>query len=77
MPKIKTIVKMKEKMGFSNWTVETDFGTITFSVKDTYKNMVKLPKGRCIITDVDGNRYEIPNLNELDKKSYKKIELVV
>ncbi len=77
MPKIKEIVKMKEKMGFTNWVVDTDFGQITFSVKDTYKNMVKLPGGRCIITDVDGNRYEIPKLSLLDKKSYKKIELLI
>lgn len=77
MPKIHNIIKMKEKMGFTNWTVETDYGKITFSVKDTYKNMVKLPKGRCIITDVDGNRYEIPKLSDLDKKSYKKIELLI
>jgi hypothetical protein len=77
MPKIKEIIKMKEKMGFTNWVVDTDFGKITFSVKDTYKNMVKLPKGRCIITDVDGNRYEIPKVSELDKKSYKKIELLI
>ena len=77
MPRISRIVKMKEKMGFSNWTVETDFGDITFSVKDTYKNIVKLRGGRCIITDVDGNRYEIPSLSELDKKSYKRIELII
>lgn len=77
MPKITQIVKMKEKMGFTNWTVDTDFGRITFSVRDTYKNVVKLSGGRCIITDVDGNRYEIPKLSELDKKSYKRIELVI
>lgn len=77
MPKIREILRMKEKMGFTNWTVDTDFGKITFSVRDTYKNVVKLPKGRCIITDVDGNRYEIPSLSELDKKSYKRIELII
>ena len=77
MPQIKTIYKMKEKMGFTNWTVETDYGKITFSVKDTYKNIVKLRGGRCIITDVDGNRYEIANLEQLDKSSYRKIELIV
>lgn len=77
MPKISKILKMKEKMGFTNWTVETDFGQITFSVKDTYKNIVKLHGGRCIITDVDGNRYEIPALSGLDKTSYKRIELII
>lgn len=77
MPKISKILKMKEKMGFSNWTVVTDFGQITFSVKDTYKNIVKLHGGRCIITDVDGNRYEIPSLSGLDKTSYKRIELII
>ncbi len=77
MPKISRVLKMKEKMGFTNWTVDTDFGEITFSVKDTYKNIVKLHGGRCIITDVDGNRYEIPALSGLDKASYKRIELII
>ena len=77
MPKIKEILRMKEKMGFTNWTVDTDFGKITFSVRDAYKNIVKLEGGRCIITDVDGNRYEIPSLSALDKKSLKRIELII
>ncbi len=77
MPKIREILRMKEKMGFTNWTVDTNYGKITFSVRDTYKNIVKLGGGRCIITDVDGNRYEIPSLSALDKKSYKRIELII
>ncbi len=77
MPKIKEILRMKEKMGFTNWTVDTDFGKITFSVRDVYKNLVKLENGRCIITDVDGNRYEIPSLASLDKASLKRIELII
>ena len=77
MPKITEILRMKEKMGFTNWTVNTDFGKITFSVRDAYKNIIKLAGGRCIITDVDGNRYEIPSLSALDKKSRSRIELII
>ncbi len=77
MPCITRVMRMKEKSGFSSWTVETDKGEVTFSVRDTYKNIIRLQGGRCIITDVDGNRYEIKNVAQLDKKSLKRIELVV
>lgn len=77
MPKITRIDRMKEKMGFSSWTVLTDRGLVTFSIKDTYKNIIRLAGGRCILSDVDGNRYEIEDYRKLDKKSLKRIELVI
>ena len=74
-PKIKKIISMKEKYGFSNWDVETDIGNITFSVRDTFRSVHSFESGRVIITDVDGSRYEIPDANTLDKNSYRKIEI--
>lgn len=74
-PKIRKIYAMKDKYGFSTWEVETDIGRITFSVKDTFRSIVSLGGNRAIITDVDGTRYEIEDARELDKSSYKKIEL--
>jgi len=75
VPKIESIISMKDRYGFSNWKVNTDVGRITFSVKDTYSSITKLNAGRIFIFDVDGNRYEIPDISKLDKRSFKKIEL--
>ncbi len=74
-PTVEKIISMKEKLDFSYWTVLTDRGEMTFSTHDTYRNMAKVGNGMIIITDVDGNRFRIMDVNKLDKKSYKKIEL--
>ncbi len=74
-PTVEKILSMKEKLDFSYWTVLTDHGEMTFSTHDTYRNMAKVGNGMIIITDVDGNRFRIPDVNKLDKKSFKKIEL--
>lgn len=74
MPVIKKILKVTDRFGFSYWKVETDGGILEFSVRDAYKSIIR-PDERMIITDADGNRFVIPNVNTLDKKSRRKIEL--
>ena len=74
-PKIKKILSMKERFGFSYWKVETDSGEKNFTMQDTYRGIIKLDMGRVFLTDVDGNRYDIPDVEALDRLSYKKIEL--
>ncbi len=76
-PTIKRIVSLKDKLDFSFWSVETDRGVLEFSTHDTYRNIAKAGGNILIITDVDGNRYRIDDYEQLDKKSYKKIELYI
>ncbi len=75
MPVITSIDTLKERFGFSAWKVESTIGTLEFTLRDTYRSMLKIGEGRVIITDSDGNRYEIPDVSKLDRKSYRKIEL--
>ena len=77
VPKIKSILTLKEKLGYSSWTVDTDAGVVTFTVRDTFRSMIRIGESRIYVIDNDGNRYEIENYNKLDKKSYKKIELYI
>ena len=44
------------------------------AVKDVNRNIRMLGDDRLIIFDVDGNRFIIPSLKELDKKSLKRLE---
>ena len=37
--------------------------------------MARIDEKRVIITDIDGNRYDIPDVSALDKKSFRRIEL--
>ncbi len=74
-PKIKRIHSVKERFGYSYWETETEFGKASFSMHDTFRSIAKVSETRLILTDVDGNRYEIPDTMALDRKSYRKIEL--
>ena len=74
-PVILRIVSLKERYGFSYWKVETAEGEIEFTMHDTYKNLIHIDSKRLILLDVDGNRFEIPDVSALDRKSYRKIEL--
>lgn len=78
-PIIKRILTVKERYGFSYWKTECDFGEKIFTLQDTFRSIIKSSNDdgseRIFILDVDGNRYEIPNVEELDRLSYKKIEL--
>ncbi len=78
-PKIRRILSLKERYGFSYWKCECEFGEKTFTLQDTFRSIVKTytKEGalRLFILDVDGNRYEIPDAEALDRASYKKIEL--
>jgi hypothetical protein len=76
-PTILKILTMKERYGFSYWKVLTDTGERSFTIQDTYRSIHKINTEHVFITDVDGNRYDIPDLESLDHKSYKKIELYI
>ncbi len=73
--KIKKILSLKERYGFSHWQTETDEGKLNFTVQDTYRSITRLSNDRIYISDADGNRYEIESVAALDRKSYKKLEL--
>ena len=74
-PVIQRILSMKERYGFSYWKVITKEGEVGFTLHDTFRSIIRAGESRLILLDVDGNRFEIPDVRALDKKSYKKIEL--
>ncbi len=78
-PIIKRIIAVKERYGFSYWKCECEFGEKSFTLRDTFRSIIKAHtndgRERIYIVDIDGNRYEIPDVEKLDRVSYKKIEL--
>ena len=75
IPLIESISSVKEKYGFSYWETNTNIGKIKFTVHDAFRNILKINEDRIMVTDVNGNRYEIISLNKLDRQSFRKIEL--
>ena len=77
-PKVKTIQSLKERYGFSYWTViTTDDRKVSFTMQDTFRNIIRAGDDKAILLDVEGNRFVIESLAALDKKSHKKIELYI
>ena len=73
VPKIVRIDSINESMGISIWNVLTDRGYATFEIVDR-ESIVKMPGGRFIMKDADGNRFEIENIAELDNRSRMLVE---
>lgn len=74
-PEIKRIKRLKEQFGYSCWDVETDIGPLELVLRDTFGSIIRISDTYLVINDVSGNRYVIPDVTALDKKSYKRIEL--
>ena len=71
MPRILRFIEMSEKFKIWMWTYETDRGIITFEIRNHITAVKPLYDGRILIKDANDNRYEIPDINQLDKKSRK------
>ncbi len=69
MPKIRKILRVKELYGgITEFAVETDKGFREFEIQS--KNQIRhVGVSRVLITDVDGNKYEIPDVTRLDSRS--------
>ena len=66
--RILRVDSISETMGVTHWQVLTDRGYASFEVVDR-QHIRKLPRGRYIIVDADGNRFEIPDVSALDSRS--------
>ncbi len=73
--KITGVAAIKDRHGFTHWTVNTPDGKAEFTLHDTYRSIFRVDNDRLIITDVDGNRYCIESVAAMDSASYKRIEL--
>lgn len=69
IPHITKFIKMREKFSIWMWTVETDRGVCTFEIRNHLTAIKPLYDGRVLIKDANDNRYEIPDIKKLDKRS--------
>ncbi len=69
IPLIRRVVHATERFGVVDWTVETNRGERKFSTRNLRDNVVNPSPGRYLLTDVDGNRYEVEDLAALDAPS--------
>ncbi len=76
-PKILKIHDIKAEYGYSYWDVTTDRGRCRFTARMGGGSVYSIGKDRYLVNDLDGNRFEIPDLNVLTAKEAKKIDLFI
>jgi len=77
VPVITRIYQVKEEFGVGYWDVDTDKGRREFIVRGIRDSIREIGERRLIITDVDNNRFDIPDIEALDARSYRMIEKVL
>ncbi len=74
VPQIRRILACRDKFDLIEWTVDTDRGEMTFLMRHPQENMQTPLPGRVTLIDVEGNRYDIPDLGLLDALSRQLVE---
>jgi hypothetical protein len=69
VPTVQRIESVKEEFGSVYWTAETDRGRAEIIVRNLRDNLQQLSASRVIVTDVDGNRFEFRDVDQLDAES--------
>ena len=72
IPKINEIISVQDKFGALKITVMTERGMVEFRIRNRHSD-IKMLRGtrRVLVRDANDNRYEIPNFDDLDKRSQK------
>jgi hypothetical protein len=74
-PIITKVYQIKDQYGFAYFDVETDRGHCRFVIRMGGNAVVHLSDTRIIISDIDENRFEIPDVSKLTIKEQKKLDL--
>jgi len=73
VPRILKVRSCREHFGLVEWEVETDRGPRRFLTRNLRETVQRMGV-RLMFSDVDGNRYDVPDLRALDPKSRALIE---
>lgn len=75
MPVITKVLDVKDEYGFAYWHVMTNFGVCRFTTQMSGDAVITLGESRLLVTDIDGNRYDIPDFYRLGVMERKKLDL--
>lgn len=74
-PVITKIISIKDEYGYAYFDVMTDRGECRFTINMGGSSVVHLSETRILISDVDENRFEIPDVMALSTPERKKLDL--
>ncbi|BBI30873.1 DUF1854 domain-containing protein [Cohnella abietis] len=74
-PEISKVISVKEEFGYSYWEAETTAGLCRFTVRGGGGHAKLVTPVLLLVTDVDGNRFVIPDMSKLTDREYRLVEL--
>lgn len=77
MPTITRVMDIKDEYGYAYWHVMTTFGACRFTTQISGDTVITLGDSRLMVTDIDGNRYDIPDFYQLSVMERKKLDLFI
>ena len=77
IPQIQRIHSIKEEYGYAYWDVTTDRGGCRFTVRMGGGSVYSVGANRYLVNDIDGNRFEIPDLYKLTAREIKQLDLFI
>ena len=66
---IRRVCAVVERFGTVDWEVETNRGPCRFTTRDLREGVLRFGPSHFLLTDVESNRFEIPDLDALDARS--------
>jgi hypothetical protein len=74
---VNTITHVKAEFGATYWQVDTDRGPRDFVTQSLQENAQWLSDSHLLLIDVDGNRFELPNVAAMDDRSRLFVETIL
>jgi hypothetical protein len=76
-PKVVAILSVRDYPGVQVCEFDTDRGRREATLRDVRDNVVYLGRSRILITDAEGNRYDVVNVDELDADSQARLARIL
>ena len=76
-PEITKIFDIKTEYGYGYFHVMTTYGECRFTIHNGGSSVVSLTDTRIVINDLEGNRFEVPDIMKLTVAERKKLDLFI
>lgn len=76
-PEITRIFDIKTEYGYGYFHVMTTYGECRFTIHNGGSSVISLTDTRIVINDLDGNRFEVPDITKLTTNERKKLDLFI
>jgi hypothetical protein len=74
---VTAVTHAKQEYGATYWSVETDRGPREFVTQNLQENALWFSDTHLLLVDVDGNRFEIPDVAALDARSRAYVQAIL